>query len=727
MPNRLRLWCPSLTSYGVSRRSAMISEGAKADRRAMLALGVLILAAIGGPNPPLRAQSAVAPNAAAADRSRRPMTLVDLLNIPRVLDPQMTTDGRRIAFTLRTADWPNNRRVDQIWEIRADGTGLRQITSTEAGVGAAKAWSPDGSSLAFLGRGTSPGLSIFVRSADGGATRQLSHHATGVVAPQPGFIAWAPDGASIYFIAAESPSEAERDRDKLRGDIYSYDDYRQQHLWKIGVADGQEQRLTSGDYSIVGFKVAANGTLIVNRAPTPLVLDSYLSEVWTMHADGGASVQLTHNKIAEGDASLSPDGSQVLFIARANDRQEPYYNANLFVVPAAGGPPRALVPTFPYEVLRAEWAADGKSVWTVVNMGVHSELFQFDVVSRKPRQITDGSHSIPEFNLARDKPIFTIDEPTRFGDVWSLDANATPHRVTGVYDYLDRDFLLPREEKIQWKGADGTPIEGLLFYPLDYKPGTRCPLAVVMHGGPEDSDKFSFGPVVWQGYQQVFAAKGYAVLKPNYRGSSGYGNAFYREPIGGYFKQSHLDVLAGVDRVIAMGVADPDKLVVMGYSAGGHLANKLITFTNRFKAAAVGAGASDWISLYGQTDTRADRDLWFGGPLWDKDAPINTYWENSPIKDAWKVRTPTLFVEGERDPRVPLAQAVEMFRALKAQGLPTRLDVVPLDAHTWVRPQHQLYKMNAELEWFATYALQQPYAFERSPAANDATVVPVSQ
>src|SRR5438132_11089872 len=271
MPNRLRLWGLMLTSFGVSRRSAMISDGAKADyRHVALVLGALLVGYAIGPS---RAQS------------RRPMTLVDLLNIHRVLDPQMSSDGERIAFTLRTADWPNNRRVDQIWQIRADGSALTRLTSIESGVGAAKAWSPDGRTLAFLARGTSPGFSIFLLS-EGGAPRQLSRHATSIIASQPGMLAWAPDGSAIYCIAADPPGAADVERDKLRGDIYSYDDYRQQHLWKITVADGQEQRLTSGDYSIVGFKVSPTGLLLVNRAPSPLVLDSYLSEVWTLHADG---------------------------------------------------------------------------------------------------------------------------------------------------------------------------------------------------------------------------------------------------------------------------------------------------------------------------------------------------------------------------------------------------------------------------------------------------------
>ncbi len=484
--------------------------------RVALFLGVLMLAASWKPVPGLRAQA------------KRPMTLVDLLNIPRVLDPQMTRDGQHIAFTLRTADWTTNRRVDQMWLIRSDGSGLKRLTSADSGVGAAKAWSADGRTLAYLTRGSEPGLNIFLMPADGGTPRQLSHHSTGVFARMPGDIAWAPDGSALYFLANDPLTDEQQRREKIN--VTANDDFRQVHLWKIRVSDGTEQQLTTGAYSVTGLKVAANGSLVLDRGPTPLISDNYLNEVWSMKADGSDSIQLTRNKISEADAALSPDGTQLLFVARANDRQEPYYNANLFLMPATGGTPHAVLPTFPYEVLRAEWAGDGKSIWLAVNMGVHSEIFQLDLATRKPRQVTDGAHSIPELNVAGARQVFTIDEPTRFADVWTLDANATtPRRVTGVYDYLDRNFLLPREERVEWKGADGTTVEGLLLYPLDYRPGTRYPLVVQMHGGPEDSDKFSFGPVVWQGYQQVYAANGYAVLKPNYRGSSGYGNVFYRE------------------------------------------------------------------------------------------------------------------------------------------------------------------------------------------------------
>ena len=167
------------------------------------------------------------------------------------------------------------------------------------------------------------------------------------------------------------------------------------HLWKISVGDGQETRITRGDYSLFGYRIAANGQrIIIGRRPTPLPADTDRMELWSVSADGSEPEQLTKNEIPEYSGEMSPDGSQVLFLARANHRLEPYYNANVFLVPATGGTVRALLPDFPYEVLAANWSADSRSVWMVVNMGVHSQLFQVDIASRKPRQLTNGQHAI---------------------------------------------------------------------------------------------------------------------------------------------------------------------------------------------------------------------------------------------------------------------------------------------------------------------------------------------
>ena len=648
-------------------------------------------------------------------QAKRPMALVDLLSIPRVGDPQLSPDGRTILFMLSTPDWPANRRVAHLWRVSADGTGMRRLTN-EPGPPPSARWSPDSSTIAYFSGGA-----VHIMPASGGKPRQVSKR-TGVTE-----IAWHPNGRFIYFLATDPLTDAERERQRLRGDIIVLDETRPRHLWRMAVADGAETRITTGPDYIFAFRIAANGErIIISRRPSRLPADSDRMELWSIGADGSDPIQLTKNVVPEEDGELAPDGSQVLFVARANHRQEPYYNANLFLVPAKGGQVRALLPAFEHEVLRAGWAIDSKSIWMIVNTGVRIDLFQVDLASRKPQQITQGDHAlVPQsWSAVAGRHVFMIDEPARIGDIWTwTPGDAAPKRVTGIYDYLNRDFALPRQERIEWKGADGTRIEGVLTYPIDYKPGTRYPVVVHLHGGPESSDRFGWGSIFFY-YQPAWAARGYAILRPNYRGSSGYGNKFYREPIGGYFKNSHRDVLAGVDRLITMGIADPDRLAMTGWSAGGHLVNKLITFTTRFKAASSGAGVANWISLYGTSDNRYDRDLWFGGTLWQKNAPISTYWEHSPLKYVTAARTPTIFFNGEDDARVPMSQSIEMNRALKAQGVPTELHIAPNEGHQWVQPWHELSKMNAEMEWIERYTRKVAYTHEPPPSKNDPTRIP---
>jgi dipeptidyl aminopeptidase/acylaminoacyl peptidase len=256
----------------------------------------------------------------------------------------------------------------------------------------------------------------------------------------------------------------------------------------------------------------------------------------------------------------------------------------------------------------------------------------------------------------------------------------------------------------------------MLYYPLDYQPGQRYALAVQTHGGPQSSDKFGFGSS--SSYIQVLTAKGYAVLKPNYRGSTGYGDPFLRDMVGGYYRNSHLDVMSGVDHLIKLGIADGDRMVKMGWSGGGHMTNKIVTFTTRFKAASAGAGASNWVSMYAQSDTRTNRTMWFGGTPWQKDAPIDVYWENSPLKDVSNVRTPTIILVGANDERVPPPQSVEMYRGLKSNGVPTHLYIAPREPHGWQELRHQLFKMNVELDWFEKYATKRTYVWEKPPTEN---------
>ena len=247
----------------------------------------------------------------------------------------------------------------------------------------------------------------------------------------------------------------------------------------------------------------------------------------------------------------------------------------------------------------------------------------------------------------------------------------------------------------------------MLFYPLDYQAGQRYPLVVQTHGGPQASDKFGFGR--WSNYTQVLAAKGYFVLQPNYRGSTGYGDAFLRDMVGHYFVNAHLDVMTGVDALIARGLVDGDRMAKMGWSGGGHMTNKIITFTDRFKAAASGAGAANWVSMYAQSDVRTYRTPWFGGTPWQKDAPIDVYWEHSPLKYVANVKTPTIFLVGDEDIRVPPPQSVEMFRALRSLGVPTHLYSRPARAARLAGAAARAVQGERGARWFERYVTERPY------------------
>ncbi|MCA1586944.1 MAG: S9 family peptidase [Acidobacteria bacterium] len=653
----------------------------------------------------------VAFSAQTGAQDKRPMSFVDVLELPTIQDPRLSPDGKQIVFVMEKPDWKANRRVGNLYRVNADGTGQVQLTFGEQSASNPR-WSPDGKAVAFLARrGSDEHNQIYLLHTDGGEARRLTNHPTAAEDPT-----WAPDGASIWFASNDAKTDEEKERDKQQDDVYAFEEtnFEQQHLWTVDL-EGKTKQITSGDFSVTQYELSDDGRRVaMMRAPSPLLEHMRLAEVWTMDAGGGNAVQVTKNQVGESGPMLSPDGASVLFTADTNEQFDPYYNDKIFLAPAAGGPARLLLADAPFQVENAQWSKDGRSVYLTANFGVHNELLRVDVATKQVTPLTKGSHNLGgwRFSDSAGLHVFTRNSAERPAEIYTLPAGGggEPKRVTAVFDYVAAQFKIARQERLTWKGQDGQTVEGLLYYPTDYVAGRKYPLIVATHGGPAASDRFGFANEV-----QVYAGKGYAVLRPNYRGSTGYGDAFLRDMVKGYFKQAHLDVMTGADAVIAMGLADPDKMVKMGWSGGGHMTNKIVTFTDRFKAASSGAGAANWISMSAQSDHREFRTPWFGGTPWQKNAPIDLYWDHSPLKDVANVKTPTMFLVGQDDPRVPMPQSVEMHRALKYNGVPTKLWVAPREGHGWTELRHRLFKLQVEMEWFEKWLFDRPYTWEKAP------------
>jgi dipeptidyl aminopeptidase/acylaminoacyl peptidase len=616
---------------------------------------------------------------------------------------QVSPDGKRVAFTVRQAamDGEKSEYLTHIHVANADGSEAFQLTQGDKSCDNPQ-WSPDGERIAFASSRSGKSNLWLIRLRGGEAERLTD------VKSSVGAFKFSPDGKSIAFTLADPRTPEEEKTDKEKNDARVVDEsLKLNRLHVIPVAKDKEGKrearlLTKGNFNVgAAFDWSPDGkTIVFSHTPTPRVDDWTRADLSTVDVAGGEVKPLVATEAAESTPLYSPDGKWVVFL-QSDTPVHWARNMTVKVVTASGGTPRELAETFDRSPNLVGWSADGKKVYYTEAHGTTSRLCalplegQPEVLGNK-----QGVLGAVHLNATRTAFGFNFQSATEPAEAFvSAAERFNPAKVSAVNTGLSTPPL-GRTEVQRWKSTDGMEIEGLLTLPPGFEQGKRVPLLLVIHGGPTGvfTQTYTGGPALYP--IAIFADRGYAVLRCNPRGSSGYGQKFryanYKDWGGGDYK----DLMAGVDRMVEMGIADPDRLGVMGWSYGGYMTSWVITQTKRFKAASVGAGVTNLMSFTGTADIPGFLPDYFGAEPWDDN---EIYRKHSAMFNVKGVTTPTLIQHGEKDERVPISQGYELYNALKRQKCEVKMVVYPRTPHGPQEPKLLLDIMKRNLEWFDRY------------------------
>lgn len=627
--------------------------------------------------------------------------------------PQWSRDGQFFVFLSNREAPANAARQNQLYLLRPDGGEARRITDAKDGV-SNFAFSQDGRWLVYRagksGEQQMYRLSVAAIAVGEASAEQLTRQPAGV-----GDWEVAPDSRRIYFIAPDSVDTEEKKRLEHDFTVTVYHPERPlDNLWALDLEPVKATRLTrdpatsvtgftvSDDSKWVGFRGVSSNRFERARGGTNMGGESNMyTELYLLEAASGQIEQLTRaQEVGESGPRFSPDGRWVAFTA---PRDLTKYTRGLTqrvylrAVGQRGGEFRRLGDTYDGNVGINLWSQDGNTIYFNQGIRTTSQLWALDVQRNTVRQLTDQDAAL-SVTRDDDSGVLLIEYsnaslPNTLYTVPSLGqvANRSAWRQLTDVNPQVRGFALGDQREVTWRSTDGQQVGGVLTFPVGYRQGQRYPLIVSIHGGPSSADLNRFDATA-----QVYAGAGYAVLQPNYRGSTNYGEAF-NDINGRYFQQGYEDIMAGVDHLIAQGIVDGNRMGAMGWSAGGHWSNWILTHTDRFKAISTGAGAMNWISMYAQTDGQRHRQEYFGGKLPYHD--FDAYWDQSPLKYITNAKTPTMIHVVKGDPRVPAPQSVELHMALKQLGVPVEFFMYPGDSHGIPDPRNRMVKAMAEKAW----------------------------
>jgi dipeptidyl aminopeptidase/acylaminoacyl peptidase len=632
-------------------------------------------------------------------------TIEQSLSMKSLGDARVSPDGRYVAYTVQETNWDENEFVQQIW-IASVADGERYALTSGKKSSQNPKWSPDSKRIAFASERDGK-RQIYLINPHGGEAQQLTSEDNGV-----GGFEWAPDGSAIAFSSSGPDSKAKKDRKEKYGEFEIVEgDYAMQRLWLVRTAaeipadpkaKPKPEPLTEGDkFSVGDFAWSPDSKFIAFSAARDPDLGSQDTEqIYSLDVQDKHVKKLLDSNGPNSRPRWSPDGRQIAFVTAHGDPFFFYANSRIAVIPAGGGDPRIVTGQFDEDASLIDWGPDGIYFTAFLKGSAH--VFRADPATLAIQRITS-----PDAFFAPDAS-FTPDHHT-LASVGALPNHFTEVFISPVRDFAPRyltnlsgqwkDFRLTTREVIEWKSADGTPIQGVLIKPADYDPARKYPLLVVIHGGPTGTDRpipsaDRYYPI------ERFAAKGALILKPNYRGSAGYGEKFRALNVRNLGLGDYQDVISGVDYLIAKGMVDKDRVGAMGWSEGGYISAFITTYSDRFRAVSVGAGISDWMTYYVNTDIHPFTRQYLKATPWDDPA---IYQKTSPIYYVKQAKTPTLIQHGDQDKRVPPPNAFELYQALKDRGVPVKLVLYKGFGHPINKPKQQRSVMEQNYDWFAKY------------------------
>ena len=635
---------------------------------------------------------------------KRPLRPGDVYRLPVVGDPSASPDGKWIAFTLTTVDSAKDKNISHIWMASWDGTQQIQMTNGMESETRPR-WSPDGKFLCFLSaRQDSNGSQVWLLDRRGGEALRLTDLKTAV-----SDYAWSPDGKKLLLtVPDKDPDDSIKskttkpyviDRFQFKEDIGGYR-YKNlyTHLYLFDVAAKKTDTLTKGNFNESEAEWSPDGSRIAfvsNHTQDPDKNEN--TDIFVIDAKPGQQAeQLTSWKGIDKNPRWSPDGKFIAYTRSTQDADYLMYDQSILcVISSQGGEPRLLSREMDRPVMNPRWNKDGSSIAVLVEDDMQQYVGSISLKDGKVTRVADGPRAFTALESSPDGSwLVKMSEPQIPGEIYCIESGKL-RRISTKMDEFLKPLSLATVESFRSKSSDGTQVSGLLFRPPGTENSKKLPLILFIHGGPVGQDDYGFDM-----RNQMLSAAGYVVAAVNYRGSSGRGLAYCKAIFADWGNKEVIDLHGAVDHLVQAGIADPERLGVGGWSYGGILTDYLIASDNRFKAASSGAGTGFTLSLYGVDQYIAQYSNEIGPPWKNMDTYIKISY---PLLKADRIKTPTLFMSGEKDFNVPTAGSEQMYQALRSLGIPTQLIIYPGQFHGFTTPSYLKDRYERYVAWYNKY------------------------